>query len=156
MIAQIHNATLGDVDVLIALSRETIDACYRSFLGDAVDDYLESGAVEQYVRESIDRCIVILADGRIAGYCVCKDNLIDLMMIRPALHRSGLGTRLLEHAESLLFRSYPELTLESFAPNEAANRFYRKNGWTETSSYFDEASGVTKLIFKKCRKASWR
>lgn len=151
---QIRDATDTDVDALVALSRATIDACYRSFLGDAVDAYLASGAVEEYVDESVGRCTVILGDGQIAGYFVCKDDLIDLMMVRPELQRRGLGSRLLDHAEASLFHSYSELTLESFAPNEPANRFYRKHGWSEARSYFDQASGVTKLVFKKARKAS--
>jgi hypothetical protein len=42
-----------------------------------------------------------------------------------------------------------ELRLESFEDNETANTFYRKNGWRELSRYFDNESGVNKIVFQK-------
>jgi ribosomal protein S18 acetylase RimI-like enzyme len=148
--AQIRQAILSDIEPLIALSRRTISASYRSFLGDeAVAAFIGSGAVDQYVAQNMERCSVILVDGKIVGYSVCKDNLIDLMMIDDGFHRRGLGTRLLEHAEATLFRSYSELTLESFEGNQKANNFYHKNGWVEANRYFDQDSGVNKIVFHK-------
>ena len=40
------------------LSRKTISASYRSFLGDqTVDRFLGSGAADRYVEENVDRCL---------------------------------------------------------------------------------------------------
>jgi GNAT superfamily N-acetyltransferase len=93
-------------------------------------------------------------DGKIAGYSVCKDNLIDIMMIDHGLHRRGLGSLLLEHCEQTLFRTFDGLTLESFEGNLKANNFYRKHGWVEESRYFDESSGVNKIVFVKAFRCS--
>jgi GNAT superfamily N-acetyltransferase len=146
----IRRAVTSDVDRLIRLTRETIGASYRSFLGDdAVDGYIGSGAVERYVEESIARSSVILRDGEIVGYAVWRDDLIDLMMIDHAAQRQGLGTVLLRHVEAELFQSHDELRLESFEANLGANAFYRENGWREARTYFDEDSQVDKTVFVK-------
>ena len=83
------------------------------------------------------------------GYAVCRDNLVDLMMIDHTAHRQGLGTALLEHVEAMLFQRYVELRLESFEDNENANALYRTNGWLEVGRRFDEASGVHKIVFRR-------
>jgi ribosomal protein S18 acetylase RimI-like enzyme len=146
----IRTATAADLDGLIALSRRTISASYRPFLGDeAVDAFLGSGAADRFVAENLDRCLVLVREGQIVGYSVCQDNVIDLLMIDRALHRQGFGTELLRHVEHTLGTSYEELQLESFAGNEQANAFYRKNGWREVSRYFDEEAGVSKIVFGK-------
>jgi ribosomal protein S18 acetylase RimI-like enzyme len=48
-----------------------------------------------------------------------------------------------------MFQEHTELRLESFAANEPANAFYRKQGWLDVSRRFDEASGVAKIVFRK-------
>jgi ribosomal protein S18 acetylase RimI-like enzyme len=139
-----------DLEALIALSHRTISASYRPFLGDgAVEAFLGSGAADQYVAENIGRCSVLVRDGGIVGFAVCRDNVIDLMMIDHSVHRQGLGTQLLRHIEQMLLRSSDELRLESFEANESANAFYRKNGWSEVSRYFDTGAGVYKVVFQK-------
>jgi GNAT superfamily N-acetyltransferase len=150
---QIRKATASDVEILILLSKKTINANYRPFLGDeAVDGFLGSDAVEQYVKEYIRQCFVMLLEDTIIGYSICKANLIDLMMIDHDFHHRGFGTRLLKYCEDLLFQNYEELILESFAENPKANAFYKKNGWEASKSYFDEDSGVNKILFRKTYK----
>lgn len=146
----IREALASDVGELIDLSHRTIRASYRPFLGDeAVDAFLGSGAAGRYVAENVGRCSVIVRDGRVVGYAVCRDDLIDLMMIDHASHRQGLGTELLHWVEEELGRRYEELRLESFEANQPANAFYRKNGWREGHPYFDDDSGVNKVVFRK-------
>jgi ribosomal protein S18 acetylase RimI-like enzyme len=146
----IGRALETDIGALISLSRRTISASYRPLLGDAaVDGFIGSGAADAYVTDHIPQCTVIKHDEHIVGYCVCHDNVIDLMMIDVAHQRHGLGTLLLNHAEKTLFGSFPEIRLESFEGNDAANAFYRKNGWQESETYFDPESGVNKIAFRK-------
>lgn len=140
----------GDVAVLQDISRRTIRADYVSFLGEtAVEGFVGSGAADDYVAGCVDGCWVIVVDGQVAGYCVCKGDLIDLMMIGHEYHRRGLGSRLLEHCEGMLFESYDEIRLESFEGNVKANGFYEKNGWVGGRVYFDDEAGVNKIEFGK-------
>jgi ribosomal protein S18 acetylase RimI-like enzyme len=147
----VRKALAPDTAALIALARKTISVSYRAFLGDrAVDDFLDSGAADIYVRENVGCCCwVVVLDDQIVGCAVCRDNLIDLMLIDPAFQRRGHGTELLHQVEELLGPRYPELKLESFEPNQPANAFYRKNGWHEARRFFDACSGVSKIVFQK-------
>jgi len=145
-------AATTDVETLVALSERTIRADYTSFLGDrSVAAYIASGAVESFVRQSVGRCQVINTDGRPAGYCVFSGPMIEILMIDHDFHGRGLGSQLLQHCEQHLFAQHVELSLESFAPNDKANRFYRLRGWTEADRAPDEASGVDKITFRKRR-----
>jgi ribosomal protein S18 acetylase RimI-like enzyme len=151
MKTRIRRALPDDLEALIDLSRRTIRASYRAFLGDAaVDAFLDSGAADRYVREHRERCTVISIDvGRVVGYAACRGSLIDLMLIDPAFQRQGLGTALLHAVERALRPGHPELRLESFAANQPANAFYRKNGWREVGRYLDPESGAIKIEFRK-------
>jgi GNAT superfamily N-acetyltransferase len=133
-----------------ALARRTISASYRPFLGDAaVDAFLGSGAADQYVREHLARCRLLLRGGVIMGFCVCNANLIDLLMIDQPYHRQGLSSVLLADVEASLFQRYRELRLESFAGNVPANTFYHKHGWRAVDRYLDTDSGSEKIRFCK-------
>ncbi|MHA2065100.1 MAG: N-acetyltransferase family protein [Candidatus Thorarchaeota archaeon] len=150
---EIRKAATQDTDTIKKIARKTIDANYRSFLGDErVDSFIGSGASDQYMDENIEDGWVILGDGQIIGVSILKANLIDLIMIDHDYHRQGYGTTLLTHCEQHLFNAFDEIKLESFEGNEKAHNFYRKNGWSEVEVNFDEMSGVNKLTFIK-RKA---
>jgi GNAT superfamily N-acetyltransferase len=150
LLSHVRRGLSSDLDALIDLSRRTIRACYSPFLGhEAVDAFVDTDEADRYVKLNIERCSVIVAEGQVLGYSVCRDNLIDLMMIDHAFHRRGLGSWLLINMEEMLFREHDELRLESFEGNEVANAFYRKHGWLELKRYVAEDSGVPKLIFRK-------
>ena len=154
MTIQIRPASPADVETLLALSRRTIRASYMPFLGqEAVNTFIGSGAADQYVADHVEHSTVIVADGAIVGYAVCRGRVIDLLMIDQRHHRQGFGTRLLQHCEGVLFAHYDALTLESFADNHPANTFYRKHGWEQVDRYCDRKSGVNKLVFRKASPA---
>ena len=149
---RIRPAEPGDIPRLIELQRETVSASYRPFLGsDAVEGFLASGFVEEYAAGTVGRCTVIEAAGQVVGCAIVDGDLLDLMMVEQARHRRGLGSLLLEAVEQALFAEHSQLRLESFAPNEQANAFYRKHGWHARRRFPDAQSGVDKIEFVKRR-----
>lgn len=148
-----RKGTIADMEALAALSRKNISEIYPSFLGeDAVESYLQSGAVERYLAENVTRCVVLVGDGTVIGYSVSNQDLIDLMMIDAEFHRLGLGTALLRYTEDILFQTHELLKLESFKSNARANEFYQKNGWKEVRTFTDEQSGTEKIEFQKSKR----
>jgi GNAT superfamily N-acetyltransferase len=146
----IREASPADLEAMIEISRRTISAAYRLFLGDeAVDRFLDSGAADRYVVDHLAGSLVILLDGAVAGFAVWLDDTIDLMLIDYPLHRHGLGTTLLGRVEQMMARQHAALRLESFEANEPANAFYQKNGWREVSRYIDGETGISKIVFQK-------
>ncbi len=149
-LAPIRPAEIADLDALVSLSKRTIRARYTSFLGaKVVQDYLASGAVENFFKESLPRCFVVEEDGGVAGVGVYKGVMVDLMMIDAERQGRGLGTRLLEHLETLLFEKSAELTLERFEHNEQANTFYRNRGWLAIDNHHDKETGIPMIRMVK-------
>ena len=150
MHANVRWAEPSDVDALIELSLRTTRTSYASFLGeDAVDAFIAGGLVEEFVRETIDRTLVVTIDGKVAGCAVGTGNYVDQLMIDERLHRQGLGTLLLERLEEHLFEEHDELELESFRDNDRANAFYRKHGWRLTGAHRDEQHRVEMVTLRK-------
>ena len=150
--AAIRPAETVDFDALVALSERTVLARYPPFLGaKAVRDYLASGAVESFFRDSLERCFVIEEDEVTAGVGAYKGAMVDLIMIDAERQGRGLGTVLLEHLENLLFEKSAELSLESFEHNEQANTFYRKRGWLTVDRYDDKEYGIPLIRMRKRR-----
>lgn len=146
-----RRAGAGDVEALQAIARRTIDTSYRSFIDDDTVDWFLSGPSDRYLAANVDKATVVTTDGSIAGFVVCKANLVDLILVDHGAHRRGIGTALLAHCESSLFRIYDTITLESFEGNDRANGFYRKNGWVRVGALPDPMSGARKWILEKRR-----
>ncbi len=68
MNTRVRKAVIQDTDILKAITRRTINANYRSFLGnEGVDWFIGSGASNQYVDENIDDAWVILSNSQVIG-----------------------------------------------------------------------------------------
>ena len=148
-----RNAEARDLERLQALASETIDKSYRAFIDDEGVDWFLSGPSDEYIAKNIDNATVAIVDADIVGFAVCKDDLIDLIMIDYGVHRRGIGSALLARCESKLFEHYDSIRLESFEANGKANRFYLDNGWAKTGAMTDTMSAGRKWIFEKKRGA---
>ncbi|MEU1277345.1 GNAT family N-acetyltransferase [Streptomyces sp. NPDC005805] len=124
-----------DLPALQALARRTIDASYRSFLGDeSVDWFIGSGASDEHIATHLRQGQVhcMQADGEIVGLTILDGPTLDLMMVDAGRHRQGLGRFLLGRAEELLFARHEDIRLETFAGNTRAIAFYEACGWRES------------------------
>jgi hypothetical protein len=86
----VRPALAEDLVALQELACRTIDASYRSFLGDeGVDWFINSGASDDHVetqfRHGHVHCMDV--DGRLVGLTILDGPTIDLMMIDASLHR---------------------------------------------------------------------
>lgn len=151
MALRFRPAAAGDLPEMQSLARRTIDASYRDFIDDDGVDWFIAGPADEYLEGRLGRAIVATTGDRIVGLAVLQGNLIDLILIDDPLQRRGYGSRLLGHCESVLFRSYDTLRLESFEGNAGANRFYRRHGWTRTGWVADARAGNRKWVFEKRR-----
>lgn len=151
MDVQFRSAVEGDLESMQAIVTHTIDMNYRSFFDDEAVDWFISGPSDEYLRENVDGATVVMVDGSLVGFSVCKGDLIDLLIINHESHGRGLGSALLAHCESELFHRYESITLQSFEGNSKANAFYRKRGWVRIGAVPDSMSGARKWILEKKR-----
>jgi len=146
----VRKAQISELSSIQDLALRTISQCYRSFLGSkAVDECIWSGATKKYLEEHLDLCRVLLMDKRIVGIAICKDHLLDLLMVDPAHHRNGLGSRLIQAMEDELFREHECIELESFERNDSANQFYDLMGRESHGLFIDPASGHRRIKHTK-------
>ena len=138
-----------DIPALITLSKRTLRACYTPFLGKQSVQAWITSTLDAYVRDHVEDAWLASDDGAVCGYCVVKGPLLDLLLVDVRKHGRGIGTRLLDHAEQLLFRTHDEIHLESFAANARANTFYSKRGWIEGERHHDAQSSADVLRFSK-------
>lgn len=133
------------------LSRRTIDAKYRSFMGDeAVDWFIGDGHSDKELSDNINNCEVMFVNGNIAGFSILHENLIHLMMIDVDLHRIGFGSKLLHYVESLLLdKDFNKITLETFEGNAQAIKFYNNNSWNQVNKELVESAGFVRVFFEK-------
>lgn len=148
---QVRKALSDDLPIIQEIARRTISGSYRSFLGDeSVDGYIDSAESDRDLAKGLDNCDVLLLDDVIIAFTIYFDDLIDLMMVDIALHRTGIGTRLLAHTETQLFaRDNAVIRLETFAGNQQAINFYVRNGWSVTGEQEDKEYGFARVFFEK-------
>ena len=77
-----------------------------------------------------DRLRVALHDGAIVGFCLMTAGHIDMIFVAPAAIGTGAGHALLVDAQARGARS-----LECFAANTPARRFYERHGWHVVDRY---------------------
>ncbi|HLE81438.1 MAG: ribosomal-protein-alanine N-acetyltransferase [Gammaproteobacteria bacterium RIFCSPLOWO2_02_FULL_56_15] len=94
-------------------------------------------------------CWILEAEGFIIGYGIMtvgagECHLLNLC-VRPAMHRRGIGGRLLEHLTDLAREHHAEVMLLEVRPSNAvARRLYYNNGFNEVGmrrNYYPAGNG---------------
>ncbi|MGV2987835.1 GNAT family N-acetyltransferase [Vibrio sp. E150_011] len=149
--ANIRKAQRSDLASIQQLARDTINTCYRSFLGDeGVDWFINSGESDKEVEKQLLNCVVLESNDTVQGYCAFEHDFVHILMVSPQIQRSGFGAMLLgyvEHEMSLLGHSH--YRLETFQNNEQAIQFYLKNGWSIDKEEKYEAFGFVRSYLSK-------
>ena len=155
---KIRKAQAGDLPIMQDIARRTIDKSYHSFLGDeGVDWFINSGESDRELQKHIENCDVLLKDNAIVAFTIYFEDLIHLMMIDVSLHRTGIGSGLLAHSETQLFKlGNSSIRLETFEGNNQAINFYKKNGWSVAGKQKDKEYGLVSSGYFLRRKHSHR
>lgn len=93
-------------------------------------------------------------DGVVVGLLGLMGAEVGGLFVDPAAQGRGIGRALIEHAAAL----HGALTLEVFARNDRARRFYDHLGFTERSRRPDEETGETLIALDRVaplRSVSW-
>jgi GNAT superfamily N-acetyltransferase len=133
----------GDLD---ALSRIHVAACriaYRfmdwDYSFEEVRDWYGGKLAEwDWVR-------VAEQEGHIAGYVAMKGAHIDQFFVDPPRQRQGIGTTLFATA---LNRGMRPLSLDVFAANAPARRFYERRGFREVGRWFNAEDRAVQLRYE--------
>ncbi len=146
---EIRPGQQADTPDVVNLSKRTLRVCYTPFLGKTSVETWIADVLDGYVRDHLDDSWVATDKGTVCGYCVVTGRLLALLLVDVREQGRGIGTLLLRHSEKLVFRSHAEIWLESFVPNDRANAFYSKRGWSRGGRHLDAKSGVDVWKFSK-------
>jgi ribosomal protein S18 acetylase RimI-like enzyme len=103
-----------------------------------------------YNRTSWSNGCVVTSAGAIAGVGFHESGWITDLWMKSEFRNLGIGTRLLNELERNVARDgHAEASLRCVGENEAALRFYAKQGWREVKRYPHERWGVEMVDMAK-------
>jgi ribosomal protein S18 acetylase RimI-like enzyme len=85
-----------------------------------------------------------------AGFVATAGTHIDQLFVDPDYQRRGIGTALLAAA---LKRIAAGATLNVFADNAPARRFYERHGFGEARRFMNEEHGAVELLYRRAERA---
>lgn len=129
----IRQAVANDVAPAAALVAQAYATHFRPIMGDAAFGFDPAHFEARFARELAE--LTVLDVGGICGVLLVKDGHIAMLFAAETGH--GHGAALLAHAEANGARS-----LEVFAANEGARRFYERAGWQVADDYEREFAGA--------------
>jgi putative acetyltransferase len=129
----IRKAVATDVAPAAALMARAYATHFRPIMGDAALDFDQAHFEARFIRELAE--LTVLDAGGVRGVLLLKGSHIAMLFVSEAGH--GHGAALLAYAEAHGARS-----LEVFAANEGARRFYERAGWRTTRDDKREFAGA--------------
>lgn len=145
-----RHITPNDLEEVISIARNTVDKCYRVWLGNqAVERYLATRNLDNYLVDNFSNIFLLTENSKIMAFSICIENMIDFMLVDAEHQSQGIGARLLKICENLLFEKYSTISVESFELNTVPNKHLQANGWSYVNKYVDRKYNATKLIYTK-------
>lgn len=129
----IRKAVAADIAPAAALMTRAYATHFRPVMGDAALGFDQVHFEARFASELAD--LTILDEDGVRGVLLVKDGHIAMLFAGET--GQGHGAALLAHAEAHGARS-----LEVFAANEGARRFYERAGWQIADDYEREFAGA--------------
>ena len=142
-VALIRPLAAGDLDAISAVHCRACRIAYR-FMGWA---YGEDQVRRWYAGKlpTWDWGRVACVDGRVVGYLAATGGHVDQLFIDPDHQRAGIGRTLLTE---MLARGLRPATLEVFALNAPARRFYDSFGFRPVAEWWNQQDDALELLYR--------
>ena len=143
-------ATEADQPAIVDICKTSITKTYGIFMDpERMHPWVDGQEVEDYVARMWPRMTLAVKDEQLLGVLALDGHVIDLLWIRADLRGRGIGSVLMEQAESTLAADHDVAELECFAPNHLSIAFYEARGYTAVRTYYEAASGVDRVVMTK-------
>jgi putative acetyltransferase len=126
----IRKAAPADIPALAEVAERSYGAAFRAFLSEAELATRNRAYYVERFGQAWDRIRVAVAHDRIVGFCLMTGQHVDMLFVQPDRTGQGIGKALLRHAVAS-----GAATLECFAENRSARRFYEREGWRVVREY---------------------
>lgn len=149
----IRPARTSDAAALRAILYDTFEGTWRPAISEAAAiAFRAEDRPSAYVAARGHLFWVAECDGAIAGFCDFEGDFINALHVRTSHARTGVGSRLMDHAETSIAASGRDaVRLETDTFNERARAFYHRRGFVEIGRYPDLewGSDLTTVLLSK-------
>lgn len=132
----------ADIDAMAHIHSRACEIAYAfmhwSYTDADVRDWMRSKLA------SWDWGLVGEANGQLVGYLLMSGSHVDQLFVLPGFQGQGMGRRLLGAA---LGRGLRPLTLNVFAENGRARRFYERHGFREAARWHNTDDNAVELRY---------
>ena len=147
---ELRPATVTDQPAIVDVCKTSIATTYGVFMDPKrMRPWVEGREVEEYVARTWPHMTVAVDGRQVLGVVSLDRHVIDLLWIRADLRGRGIGSLLMDRAESILAARHDVAELECFAANHASIAFYEARDYTAVRTYYEAASGVDKVVMTK-------
>jgi ribosomal protein S18 acetylase RimI-like enzyme len=149
----IRRAEPADADSLKAILRDTFESTWLPQLTvEAAAAIRREDRPGAYVGERGMEFWVAERGGEVVGLVDWQDDFVNALHVLASHSRSGVGSRLMDHAEAEIARAgFASVRLETDTFNQRSQAFYAKRGYVEADRYPDTEwnSDLTTLLLVK-------
>jgi ribosomal protein S18 acetylase RimI-like enzyme len=149
----VRQARASDTAALKAILRDTFESTWLPQLTpEAAQAFGAEDRPSIYVSERGHLFWVAERDGDVVGLVDWDGDFVNALHVRSDHARSGVGRRLMDHAEGEMGRAgFAAARLETDTFNTRSQAFYAKRGYVEADRYPDTEwnSGLTTLLLVK-------
>lgn len=127
----IRQAVLSDLGIVKNISEVTISEIYPHYYPKGAVDFFLGHYSENNILNDIEKnCVFLYFDVEqdAIGTVTIKQNEICRLFVLPSRQGMGFGTELLDFAEKIISRQYPQIVLDASLP---AKQIYLKRGYKE-------------------------
>ncbi|WP_439498092.1 GNAT family N-acetyltransferase [Bosea sp. (in: a-proteobacteria)] len=133
----VRQATEADIPPAAAIVAQAYRTSFRPILGEAALAY-DAAHFQERFETDLER-LTVLDDGGVKGVLLVTEGHIAMLFIDESGRGKGHGAALLAHAEAQGAHS-----LEVFAANAGARRFYERAGWLAVGEYARDFAGAAR------------
>ena len=126
----VRAARADDVAAMAAVASASYRAAFACILDPAELAARDAASFVDRFTERLGDMRVAVAQGVVVGFSLVTGTHLDMLFVAPAAQGTGAGRALLDEAVARGTR-----TLECFADNLAARRFYARQGWGLAREY---------------------
>jgi ribosomal protein S18 acetylase RimI-like enzyme len=150
---QIRRAQPADAGACKMILHDTFESTWRPNVTPAAAAAFRSeDRPSAYVSERGLQFWVAERGGEVVGLVDWQDDFVNALHVLAIHSRSGVGGRLMDHAEAEIARAgFASARLETDTFNQRSQAFYAKRGYLEADRYPDTEwnSGLTTLLLVK-------
>jgi putative acetyltransferase len=127
---RVRRAAPEDLPALAAIAARSYGSAFRAILEEEALAARDAAFFEARLALGLEHLWVAEADGRAVAFCLMRERHIDMLFADPDRAGQGAGTALLRAVEA-----EGACSLECFADNAQARRFYERRGWRLDRAY---------------------